>query len=94
MLKEILVGARELIATPGQWTQGVYHRKVGEKDCYCLAGAILCSGDNLGALQEEIVAAQWLVRRQIRSRCGHERIVDFNDKHTYEEVISVLEACL
>lgn len=48
--KEVLIKARELIATPETWTQGQYKGKRNGKECYCLAGAIwYAANDKLGA---------------------------------------------
>lgn len=96
---EILVKARELIATPERWTQGAYGRFLGDTftaervvtaehvESFCLIGACLrASGDADLVLDDSRLSALGLG--------SYGQVLIFNDEHTHAEVLARLDAAI
>lgn len=102
-VKEILTGARELIATPESWTKGVFARdasgaKVASSNlqavCWCLKGALsvaataCCMGDEFEPLMDAEVLLEKLL--------GGRPVALWQDEtqRTHEEVIALLDRAI
>jgi hypothetical protein len=85
---EIYVKVKELLATEEQWTQGHYAKNTNgtpvgytsEDACsFCLLGALVAINEKLNAMAG-----------------NNDDVIlsEFNDTHTYEEVIAVLDRAI
>ena len=78
-VRQILVKARALIKKG--WTKGRYHRKVGGRNCYCAAGAILrASGGRVGGLDSAWFTGGAAAARALCEAVGAVCVPEFNDK--------------
>lgn len=95
---EGLKATRKRIANPGNWTQGVMARdSQGERCdvsseqayCFCLAGAASASirfqHDYLRVFDALNVFA---------IKAGSRHVADFNDSHTHEEVLALIDRAI
>lgn len=96
---EILVKARELIADPKRWTQGVYARDADgcfvsatspSSASWCSVGAVLCAAVSPETLSEGGKAIAFL-DSLATNKYG---ILGFNDTHTHAEVLEVFSKAI
>lgn len=98
--KEILIKARELIADPEHWIQGVNAQDADESEvdpedetavCFCMAGALLHVGAGDAAFRIEAHAA---LVRAAQATCG--LISPFNDDpdRTHADVLAAFDKAI
>jgi hypothetical protein len=102
---EIYVKVKELLATEEQWTQGHYAKNTNgtpvgytsEDACsFCLLGALDKTVQNL-ICRSEIPSLCVAINEKLNAMAGNNDDVilsEFNDTHTYEEVIAVLDRAI
>lgn len=90
----VVDGALDVLQTPNKWTKGRFAQDAGGEGCdpccveaekFCMIGALRkASGFSHNYLVLRILP---VVRRVI----GTENVAEWNDTHTYEEVIGALK---
>jgi hypothetical protein len=88
---EILTKARELIATPDKWTQGLW--KKPDAECYCLWGAVYraAGGDATSREPPGFTLAWRLVTKQVNGGA-----ITYNDlpSTTHADVLALLDRAI
>lgn len=100
---EILIGARELLASPAQWVKGYYAfnksrdmREVGDDDatCFCMIGALAKSAGSFtgvgGYEQSDHPEIDYL------AKVVGEHVPNYNDhpERTHDEVIAAFDKAI
>ena len=96
MLK-IIKDARNLIAKPENWTQGVCARDIDGNEigidspravCWCSLGAL----EKVG---EDVAGVEWYVLLHfLEKEIGFGHVATFNDSHTHEEVLAMFDKAI
>lgn len=96
-LKTLLIDIRNLIGTKDKWTQDTWAKDAAgnkcrenspDAVCYCLVGAIRRCTD--GPDYEDA----YIAIRKCLGACSNSCLVEFNDTHTYEQVIAAVDAAI
>lgn len=94
----LLKGARSTISTASQWTQEGYARDASGNDvpparvdavCWCAVGALYA--ENRGTRGSALRIAIDAIANTVGGEFGEHSVVDYNDHHTHEEVLSALD---
>jgi hypothetical protein len=99
---DVLTGARELLNIPERWTQQFSARDgegypidptAPEAVCWCLLGALSCQIEDLTGDRPRENTVLWSdTRHTLYDYLDAEKSISgFNDSHTHEEVVALLD---
>lgn len=93
---EILQKARATIALPENWTQGAYARNKQGAACSALnkTARCWCASGALHKAWQGNYSVLYVDALNILGRVAGMSIIDYNDRHTHEELLAVFDKAI